>query len=148
MRIESLKKLPVLLQEFYTIVKTLKAKEAKKEESKGEALESLLGYLGEDKSVLIVSQNGLAVCDVNPQAHAEFDRADESPEVRAILDAEKGIKAAHAKLAAALASGKDAGKVRFPKENSIRLEALSPDKSEAMMAKFGPTIRAIRRNKA
>ena len=47
------------MQEFYTIVKTLKAKEAKEEESKEEALESLLGYLGEDRSILIVTQNAL-----------------------------------------------------------------------------------------
>ncbi len=72
MKINALRDLPAELQEFYNVVKTLKAKEAKKESSKVEALASLIGFLGEDKSVLIVTQKtGLAVCDVNPQAHAE-----------------------------------------------------------------------------
>jgi hypothetical protein len=148
MKIESLLKLPAALQAYFTVVKTLKAKEARKESTKQEALGELVQYLGEDKSVLIVTQNGLAVCDINPQAHAEFDSADTSPEIKAILAAKEEVKSANAKLAAAVATGKQAKKVTVTSENSIRLEILSPEKEEGMMEKFGPPIRAIRKAKA
>jgi hypothetical protein len=148
MKIESLLKLPAALQAYFTVVKTFKAKEARKESTKQEALGELVQYLGEDKSVLIVTQNGLAVCDINPQAHAEFDPADTSPEIKAILAAKEEVKSANAKLAAAVAAGKQAKKVTVTSENSIRLEILSPEKEEGMMEKFGPSIRAIRKAKA
>jgi len=148
MKIKALKDLPTTVQEFYSVVKTLKAKEARKEASKAEALASLIGFLGEDKSVLIVTQTGLAVCDVNPQAHAEFDRTDTCQEITAIIEAEKETKAANARLSAAIAAGKAAKKVTLKEGKSIRLEILSPDKVQDMHAKFGPNIRAIRNKKA
>ena len=148
MKINALKDLPAALQDFYSVVKTLKAKEAKKEASKVEALASLICFLGEDKSVLIVTQTGLAVCDVNPQAHAEFDRTDTCQEIKDILDAEKTVKDANARLSTAIAAGKAAKKITLKAGKSIRLEILSLDKVQDMHAKFGPNIRAIRKKKA
>ena len=148
MKINALRDLPAELQEFYNVVKTLKAKEAKKESSKVEALASLIGFLGEDKSVLIVTQKtGLAVCDVNPQAHAEFDRTDTCQEIKDVLEAEKAVKDANARLSAAIAAGKATKKITLNAGKSIRLEILSPDKVQDMHAKFGPNIRAIRKKK-
>jgi len=147
MKINALRDLPAELQEFYNVVKTLKAKEAKKESSKVEALLSLIGFLGEDTSMLIVSQTGLAVCDVNPQAHAEFDRTDTCQEIKDVLEAEKAVKDANARLSAAIAAGKATKKITLKAGKSIRLEILSPDKVQDMHAKFGPNIRAIRKKK-
>ena len=148
MKINALRDLPAELQEFYNVVKTLKAKEAKKESSKVEALASLIGFLGEDKSVLIVTQKTrLPVCDVNPQAHAEFDRTDTCQEIKDVLEAEKAVKDANARLSAAIAAGKATKKITLKAGKSIRLEILSPDKVQDMHAKFGPNIRAIRKKK-
>jgi hypothetical protein len=138
---------PPQLREYFNVVKTLKAKEARKDEAKTGALAALLGFLDEEKSILIVTQSGLALCDVNPQAHTQFDRNDSSPEIQGILAAEKAVKAANAQLQAALGAGKVAKKVKVTKENSIRLEILSADKTADMIGKLGPQIRAIRRGR-
>jgi hypothetical protein len=97
--------------------------------------------------MLIVSQTGLAVCDVNPQAHAEFDRTDTCQEIKDVLEAEKAVKDANARLSAAIAAGKATKKITLKAGKSIRLEILSPDKVQDMHAKFGPNIRGIRKKK-
>lgn len=148
MKIISLKTLPASLQEYFALVKTLKAKEARKERSKSAALLDLVNLLGSDTSLLIVTRKGLATCDVNPQAHPLFDRRDASQEVQEILEAERAVSTAHSRMAAALAAGKAAGKVTMQKKDSIRLEILNPEKAADLLAKYRQSIHRLRRGAA
>lgn len=146
MKASSIFALPPILQDFYRIVKTLKANEAHKESSKAEALTGLTSFLAGDRSVLIVTKRGLAVCDINPQAHvAPFDPADDSPEIKALVKADEDVKAARAKLAIATAAAKAAGKIKVTTSDSIRLEILNPDKTADMLGKYGTEIKQIRK---
>lgn len=145
MKIAALRALPIALQEYFFLTKTIKAKERGKDGAKNPALASLVSYLGDEKSVLIVTQTGLAVCDVNPQAHPVFDRAEDSPEIRAIIDAEKDLKSAQAAMMAALAAGKRSGRVVLSRSDSIRLEILGKDKIADVQARYRSEIRRIRK---
>ena len=146
MKASSIFALPATLQDFYRIVKTLKANEAHKEGTKVEALTGLTSFLAGDTSVLIVTKRGLAVCDINPQAHVTpIDPTDDSPEIKAVLKADEAVKTARAKLAIATAAAKAAGKIKVTTSNSIRMEILNADKTADMLGKYGTEIKQIRK---
>ena len=129
MKIQHINQLPDSLQDFYRTVKQLKANEARKQASKLQALNDLRNMLNGDKSVLIVTNKHLAVCDINPQTKVSFNREDTSPEIQAIMLAEAALRQAQEAYAATIANGKAAGKITVSSSDSIRMEILSQDKA-------------------
>ena len=90
----------------------------------------------------------MILADINPQSHAQFDPEDTSPEIKAILDAQKELAAAQVKLNGTMVAGKNAGKVKVTNEDSLRVEVLTPAKLIPIMQKHAPDIRALRRKRA
>ena len=144
MKIVRVTELPQFLRDFCQVVIRVKAAEAEKEAKKGDATGVLKGFLGDEQAVIAVSRKRLILCDINPQSHAEFDPADPSPEIQAILKAQKEVKDANARLQMALAAGKAAKKVTIRIGNSIRVEPLSPDKTADMKLKYAAQLKGLR----
>jgi hypothetical protein len=119
--------------------------EQSKEDQKETALAALKDALNGEKCIVAVSNHHFIQFDVNPQQHPEFDPQDQSPEIQAIVSAQLDVKKAHAKLAAAVADGKNAGKVQVKKSDSIRVEVLSDLKLMPIKRKYEKEIRCLRR---
>lgn len=138
--------LPAQLRTYTQTVLANKSLERDKEEQKDSALAALKSILPEGaKSIFIVTQKNVILMDVNPQSHAQFDPQDDSPEIKAILAAQREVSQAQSRLNAAFAAGKTAGKVKVENHDSIRLEVLTSAKLVPVMEKHGDCIRALRR---
>lgn len=144
-----IQELPDQLRTYTQTVLANKSLERDKEEQKDSALAALKSILPEGaKSVFVVTQRNVILMDVNPQSHAHFDPQDNSPEINAILAAQREVSQAQSRLNAALAAGKNAGKVKVENHDSIRLEVLTPAKLVPVMEKHRDCIRALRRKPA
>lgn len=144
-----IQELPAQLRKFTQTVLANKSLEREKEEQKESALAALKSILPQDvKSIFVVTQKNVILMDVNPQSHAQFDPQNESPEIKAILAAQREVSQAQSRLNAALAAGKNAGKVKVENHDSIRLEVLTPAKLVLVMEKYSDCIRALRRKPA
>lgn len=137
--------LPAQLKVYAQTVMAADSLEQSKEDQKETALAALKEALNGAKCIVAVSNHHFIQFDVNPQQHAEFDPQDESPEIQAIVAAQLEVKKAHAKLTAAVADGKSAGKVRVKKSDSIRMEVLSDLKLTPIKRKYEKEIRTLRR---
>jgi len=137
--------LPGPLRTYAQIVMAADSLAESKEAQKETALGALKEVLEGAKCVVAVSNHHFIQFDVNPQQHAEFAPKDESPEIQAIVAAQLEVKKANAKLAAAVADGKNTGKVRVRKSDSIRVEVLSELKLAPIKRKYESEIRALRR---
>ena len=141
-----IQELPTELRAYTQTVLTNKSLEREKEEQKESALAALKIVLPQgDKSLFVVTQKNVILMDINPQSHAQFDPQDPSPEIRAILAAQREVSQAQSRLNAAVAAGKNAGKVKVDNQDSIRLEVLTPAKLIPVMEKHSDCIRALRR---
>ncbi len=144
-----IQELPAQLRKYTQTVLANKSLEREKEEQKESALTDLKSILSEDaKSIFVVTQKNVILMDVNPQSHAQFDPQDDSPEIKAILAAQREVSQAQSRLNAALTAGKSAGKVKVENHDSIRLEVLTPAKLAPVMEKHSDCIRALRRKPA
>lgn len=144
-----IQELPPQLRAYTQTVLANKSLEREKDEQKDSALAALKSILPEgEKSILVVTQKNVILMDVNPQSHAQFDPQDDSPEIKAILAAQREVSQAQSRLNAALAAGKAAGKVKVENHDSIRLEVLTPAKLVPVLEKHGDCIRALRRKPA
>lgn len=141
-----IQELPTELRAYTQTVLANKSLERDKEEQKESALAALKSILPQgDRSLFVVTQKNVILMDINPQSHAQFDPQDPSPEIRAILAAQREISQAQSRLNAAVAAGKNAGKVKVENQDSIRLEVLTPAKLVPVMEKHSDCIRALRR---
>ena len=141
-----IQELPSDLRAYTQTVLANKSLERDKEEQKESALAALKSILPQgDKSLFVVTQKNVILMDINPQSHAQFDPQDPSPEIRAILAAQREVSQAQSRLNAAVAAGKNAGKVKVDNQDSIRLEVLTPAKLIPVMEKHSDCIRALRR---
>lgn len=141
-----IQELPTELRAYTQTVLANKSLERDKKEQKESALAALKSILPQgDRSLFVVSQKNVILMDINPQSHAQFDPQDPSPEIRAILAAQREISQAQSRLNAAVAAGKNAGKVKVDNQDSIRLEVLTPAKLVSVMEKHSDCIRALRR---
>jgi len=141
-----IQELPAQLRTYAQTVLANKSLERDKEAQKDSALAALTSILPEGaKSVFVVTQKNVILMDINPQSHAQFDPQDDSPEIKAILAAQREVSQAQSRLNAALTAGKNAGKVKVENHDSIRLEVLTPTKLVPVMEKFSAIIRALRR---
>lgn len=141
-----IQELPTELRAYTQTVLANKSLERDKEEQKESALAALKSILPQgDKSLFVVTQKNVILMDINPQSHAQFDPQDPSPEIRAILAAQREVSQAASRLNAAVAAGKNAGKVKVENQDSIRLEVLTPAKLVPVMEKHSDCIRALRR---
>lgn len=141
-----IQELPTELRAYTQTVLANKSLERDKEEQKESALAALKSILPQgDKSLFVVTQKNVILMDINPQSHAQFDPQDPSPEIRAILAAQREVSQAQSRLNAAVAAGKNAGKVKVDNQDSIRLEVLTPAKLIPVMEKHSDCIRALRR---
>ena len=141
-----IQELPTELRAYTQTVLANKSLERDKEEQKESALAALKSILPQgDKSLFVVTQKNVILMDINPQSHAQFDPQDPSPEIRAILAAQREVSQAQSRLNAAVAAGKNAGKVKVDNQDSIRLEVLTPAKLVPVMEKHSDCIRALRR---
>jgi hypothetical protein len=141
-----IQELPTELRAYTQTVLANKSLERDKEEQKESALAALKTILPQgDKSLFVVTQKNVILMDINPQSHAQFDPQDPSPEIRAILAAQREVSQAQSRLNAAVAAGKNAGKVKVDNQDSIRLEVLTPAKLIPVMEKHSDCIRALRR---
>ena len=141
-----IQELPTELRAYTQTVLANKSLERDKEEQKESALAALKSILPQgDKSLFVVTQKNVILMDINPQSHAQFDPQDPSPEIRAILAAQREVSQAQSRLNAVVAAGKNAGKVKVDNQDSIRLEVLTPAKLVPVMEKHSDCIRALRR---
>lgn len=141
-----IQELPAELRNFIQMVRANKGIDREKEGRKGAALGALKQVLPQGaRSIFVVTRKDVILADINPQSHAQFDPEDPSPEIKAILNAQKELAAAQIKLNSALAAGKNAGKVKVTNEDSIRIEVLTPAKLIPIMQKHAQDIRALRR---
>ena len=141
-----IQELPTELRAYTQTVLANKSLERDKEEQKESALAALKSILPQgDRSLFVVTQKNVILMDINPQSHAQFDPQDPSPEIRAILAAQREVSQAQSRLNAAVAAGKNAGKVKVDNQDSIRLEVLTPAKLIPVMEKHSDCIRALRR---
>ena len=147
MKIASITQLPTSARGFFTTVKTLLAQATRKEAARADVVTELNTFMGEEKSVLVVTKHGLALFDVNPQAKPEIKEGEmEAPEVKALLEAQQAVKDASAKASAAYQVAKNAGKIiTKTAPPTPRLEILNADKTAEMLAKYPTQIRSIRR---
>ncbi len=144
-----IQELPGQLRTYAQTVLANKSLEREKEEQKESALAALKSILPPgDKSIFVVTQKNVILVDINPQSHAQFDPQDDSPEIKAILAAQREVSQAQSRLNAAVAAGKNAGKVKVEHHDSIRLEVLTPAKLVPVMEKYSDCIRALRRKPA
>jgi hypothetical protein len=141
-----IQELPAELRAYAQTVLTNKSLERDKEEQKESALAALKRILPQGaKSLFVITQKKVILMDVNPQSHAQFDPQDPSPEIKAILAAQREVSQAQSRLNAAVAAGKNAGKVKVENQDSIRLEVLTPAKLIPVLEKHSDCIRALRR---
>ena len=144
-----IQELPTELRAYTQTVLANKSLERDKEEQKESALAALKSILPQgDKSLFVVTQKNVILMDINPQSHAQFDPQDPSPEIRAILAAQREVSQAQSRLNAAVAAGKNAGKVKVENQDSIRLEVLTPAKLVPVLEKHSDRVRALRRKPA
>lgn len=144
-----IQELPTELRAYTQIVLANKSLERDKEEQKESALAALKSILPQgDKSLFVVTQRKVILMDINPQSHAQFDPQDPSPEIKAILAAQREVSQAQSRLNAAVAAGKNVGKVKVENQDSIRLEVLTPAKLVPVLEKHSDRIRALRRKPA
>lgn len=144
-----IQELPTELRAYTQTVLANKSLERDKEEQKESALAALKSILPQgDKSLFVVTQKNVILMDINPQSHAQFDPQDPSPEIRAILAAQREVSQAQSRLNAAVAAGKNTGKVKVENQDSIRLEVLTPAKLVPVLEKHSDRIRALRRKPA
>jgi hypothetical protein len=144
-----IQELPADLRAYTQTVLANKSLEREKEEQKEPALAALKSVLPQGtKSLFVVTQKNVILIDINPQSHAQFDPQDNSPEIKAILAAQREVSQAQSRLNAAVAAGKNAGKVKVENQDSIRLEVLTPAKLIPVLEKHGDCIRAVRRKPA
>lgn len=144
-----IQELPTELRAYTQTVLANKSLERDKEEQKESALAALKSILPQgDKSLFVVTQKNVILMDINPQSHAQFDPQDPSPEIRAILAAQRAVSQAASRLNAAVAAGKNAGKVKVENQDSIRLEVLTPAKLVPVLEKHSDRVRALRRKPA
>lgn len=144
-----IQELPTELRTYTQTVLANKSLERDKEEQKESALAALKSILPQgDKSLFVVTQKNVILMDINPQSHAQFDPQDPSPEIRAILAAQREVSQAASRLNAAVAAGKNAGKVKVENQDSIRLEVLTPAKLVPVLEKHSDRVRALRRKPA
>lgn len=141
-----IQELPSDLRRYTQIVLVQKSLEGAKEEQKAAALAALQRLLPQGvRSLFAVSRRNVVLLDINPQSHALFDPQDDSPEIRGILAAQREVAQAQSRLNAAIAAGKNAGKVHVTPQDSIRLEVLTPAKLAPVLTKYAARIRALRR---
>lgn len=141
-----IQELPAELRAYAQTVLTNKSLERDKEEQKESALAALKRILPQGaKSLFVITQKKVILIDINPQSHAQFDPQDSSPEIKAILAAQREVSQAQSRLNAAVAAGKNAGKVKVENQDSIRLEVLTPAKLVPVLEKHSDCIRALRR---
>lgn len=145
MKLIKFAELPALLRVYAQTIMATDSLEQSKEDQKETALAALKDALNGEKCIVAVSNHHFIQFDVNPQQHPEFDPQDQSPEIQAIVSAQLEVKNAHAKLAAAVADGKNAGKVQVKKSDSIRVEVLSDLKLIPIKQKYEKEIRSLRR---
>ncbi len=144
-----IQELPAELRNYIQLVRADKGINREKENRKGAALGALRQVLAQGaRSIFIVTRKDVILADINPQSHAQFDPQDTSPEIEAVLDAQKEVAAAQTKLNEAIAAGKAAGKIKVTNEDSIRVEVLTPTKLIPVMQKHAQDIRALRRKSA
>jgi hypothetical protein len=144
-----IQELPAELRNFIQLVRANKGIDREKEARKRAALIALRRVLPQGaKSLFVITRKDVILADINPQSHAQFDPEDASPEIKAILDAQKELAAAQVKLNGAIAVGKNAGKVKVTNEDSLRIEVLTPAKLIPIMQKHAQDIRALRRKPA
>ena len=144
-----IQELPADLRAYTQTVLANKSLEREKEEQKELALAALKSVLPQGtKSLFVVTQKNVILIDINPQSHAQYDPQDNSAEIRAILAAQREVSQAQSRLNAAVAAGKNAGKVKVGNQDSIRLEVLTPTKLIPVLEKHGDCIRAVRRKPA
>jgi len=141
-----IQELPAELRAYTQTVLTNKSLERDKEEQKESALTALKGILPQGaRSLFVITQKKVILMDINPQSHAQFDPQDSSPEIKTILAAQREVAQAQLRLNAAVAAGKNAGKVKVENQDSIRLEVLTPAKLLLVLEKHSDCIRALRR---
>ena len=141
-----IQELPAELRAYTQTVLTNKSLERDKEEQKESALAALKGILPQGaRSLFVITQKKVILMDINPQSHAQFDPQDSSPEIQTILAAQREVAQAQLRLNAAVAAGKNAGKVKVENQDSIRLEVLTPAKLLLVLEKHSDCIRALRR---
>ena len=144
-----IQELPVELRAYTQTVLTNKSLERDKEEQKESALAALKGILPLGaRSLFVITQKKVILMDINPQSHAQFDPQDDSPEIKTILAAQREVAQAQLRLNAAVAAGKNAGRVKVENQDSIRLEVLTPAKLLLVLEKHSDCIRALRRKPA
>lgn len=144
-----IQELPAQLRTYTQTVLANKSFEREKEQQRDSALAALKTILPQGaKSIFVVTQKNVILMDVNPQSHAQFDPQDDSPEIKAILAAQREVSQAQSRLNAAVTAGKNAGKVKVENQDSIRLEVLTPAKLIPVMEKYSDCIRALRRKPA
>jgi hypothetical protein len=144
-----IQELPAELRVYTQTVLTNKSLERDKEEQKDSALAALKGILPLGaRSLFVITQKKVILMDINPQSHAQFDPQDDSPEIKTILAAQREVAQAQLRLNAAVAAGKNAGKVKVENQDSIRLEVLTPAKLIPVLEKHSDCIRALRRKPA
>ena len=144
-----IQELPAELRAYTQTVLTNKSLERDKEEQKDSALAALKGILPQGaRSLFVITQKKVILMDINPQSHAQFDPQDSSPEIKTILAAQREVAQAQLRLNAAVAAGKNAGKVKVENQDSIRLEVLTPAKLILVLEKHSDCIRALRRKPA
>ena len=144
MRLIKYTDLPTELRSFAQTVIALKSLDDSKETQKGPALKALQKVLAGEKALIAVSNQNFFQYDINPQQHPEFDPKDQSPEIKEVLAAQKAVKEANARLAAAVADAKLAGKIKITPKDSIRLEVLGEVKVKPIKKKYAAQIRALR----
>jgi hypothetical protein len=141
-----IQELPAELRAYTQTVLTNKSLERDKEEQKESALAALKGILPQGaRSLFVITQKKVILMDINPQSHAQFDPQDSSPEIQTILAAQREVAQAQLRLNAAVAAGKNAGKVKVENQDSIRLEVLTPAKLLLVLEMHSGCIRALRR---
>src|SRR5690242_20016032 len=124
-----IQELPAQLRTYTQTVLANKSLERGKEEQKEPALAALKSILPQgEKSIFVITQKNVILMDINPQSHAHFDPLNDSPEIKAILAAQREVSQAQSRLNAALAAAKNADKVKVENHDSIRLEVLTPAK--------------------
>ena len=141
-----IQELPAELRAYTQTVLANKSLERDKEEQKESALAALKGILPQGaRSLFVITQKKVILMDINPQSHAQFDPQDSSPEIQTILAAQREVAQAQLRLNAAVAAGKNAGRVKVENQDSIRLEVLTPAKLLLVLEKHSDCIRALRR---
>ena len=141
-----IQELPAELRAYTQTVLANKSLERDKEEQKDSALAALKGILPQGaRSLFVITQKKVILMDINPQSHAQFNPQDDSPEIKTILAAQREVAQAQLRLNAAVAAGKNAGRVKVENQDSIRLEVLTPAKLLLVLEKHSDCIRALRR---